>query len=104
MIRLPEPLIFEWDDGNHDKNWLKHGVSNGEAEEFFFDTHKLVAKDVVHSGDGEDRYLVLGRTAEGRLLSVIFTVRSNEVRVISARDMSKKERPLYEEGNPTPEV
>ncbi len=97
MIRLPDPLTFEWDEGNRDKNWLIHRVSNAEAEELFFDPHKRLARDVLHSTAGEARYIILGQTLAGRLLFVVFTIRESRVRVISARDVNKKERPLYYE-------
>ncbi len=96
MIRFPDPLQFEWDEGNKDKNWLKHQVRQTEAEEVFFDVHKKLAKDAVHSTANESRYLLLGKTKSGRLLLVVFTVRDDNIRVISARDAHKKERPLYE--------
>jgi uncharacterized protein len=96
MIRFPDPLEFEWDDGNKDKNWLKHGVRQAEAEEVFFDVHKKLAKDVLHSTTNEARYILLGVTKGKRLLFIVFTLRGDKVRVISARDAHKKERPLYE--------
>ncbi|NOX61452.1 MAG: BrnT family toxin [Chloroflexi bacterium] len=97
MIRLPQPLTFQWDEGNRDKNWLKHRVTNSEAEQVFFDPHKRLAKDVAHSNDDEIRYILLGKTRAGRLLFVVFTIRRNQIRVISARDMNRRERPLYDE-------
>jgi len=86
---------FVWDKGNTDKNWKKHRVTNTECEEVFFDENKVVLKDVLHSGR-EDRFIVLGKTREGRLLFAVFTVRRKKIRVISARDTNKKERKLYE--------
>jgi len=97
MIRLPEPLRFEWDDGNKDKNWLKHQVRSTEIEETFFDAHKKLARDVIHSTEGEKRFILLGKTRRARLLFVVFTIRDGNVRVISARDVNRKERPLYEQ-------
>ncbi len=97
MIRLSEPIDFDWDEGNRDKNWLKHQVSNNEAEEVFFDAHKLLALDVAHSAEGEARYILLGQTRVGRRLTVIFTLRGERVRVISARVMSRREGILYDE-------
>jgi uncharacterized protein len=96
MIRLPEPIQFEWDDGNRDKNWIKHQVKQTEAEEAFFDVHKKLARDVLHSTAGESRYILLGKTNGERLLLIVFTIRGQSIRVISARDAHKKERPLYE--------
>jgi len=86
VIRIPEPISFEWDDGNRDKNWIKHGVSNIEAEEVFFDPNKRLFRDVLHSME-EDRYILLGKTLNNRLLFVVFTIRGDTVRVISARDV-----------------
>ena len=78
---------FEWDDGNFDKNWVKHQVSNAECEEIFFNLPLLLADDTKHSQD-EKRYYVLGQTNARRWLFMVFTVRENKVRVISARDMN----------------
>lgn len=96
MIRFPDPLKFEWDEGNGEKNWLKHQVKQTEAEEVFFDSHKKLAKDVLHTTKAEKRYILLGKTKGERLLFVVFTIRDNYIRVISARDVNKRERPLYE--------
>lgn len=85
---------FDWDRGNAEKNGARHAVSRNEAEEVFFHEPVLLAEDAKHS-NREPRYLVLGRTAADRRLAVIFTVRRDLVRVISARPMSRKERTLY---------
>ena len=87
---------FEWDPGNLLKNWEGHGVTGSECEQIFFNHPRIVAPDVKHSGK-EDRYFVLGQTDAGRLLFVVFMVRKNQVRIISARDMSRKERKVYEQ-------
>ena len=94
MIRLPDPLRFEWDDGNRDKNWLKHGVSASEAEEVFFELHKKLANDMIHTTEREKRFILLGKTRLERLLFIVITIRENDVRVISARDVNGKEKPL----------
>lgn len=99
MIRLPSPLEFEWDEGNSDRNWQKHRVRMSEAEEVFFDPSKKLAKDIIHSTDQEERYILLGKTRLERLLFVVFTIRHRQVRVISARDVHKKERFLYEKSD-----
>ncbi len=96
MIRIPEPAQFEWDDGNKHKNWLTHQVSTTEAEEAFFDPDRRLAKDVIHSTESETRSILLGKTRKGRLLFIVFTIRGKYIRVISVRDINKKERPLYE--------
>jgi uncharacterized DUF497 family protein len=87
---------FQWDKGNAEKSWLKHGVSNTECEEIFFNQPLLTAEDREHSW-AEKRYHALGRTDTGRLLFVSLTIRKDLIRVISARDMSRKERIVYEE-------
>lgn len=85
---------FEWDKGNDTKNYLKHLVSIGECEEVFFNVPLLILPDEKHS-EKEVRLYALGKTNNGRLLYVVFTIRQTRVRVISARDMSKKERADY---------
>ena len=95
MIILPKPLEFEWDKGNINKNFKKHNVSNQEAEEAFSNNPLKLSKDVEHS-DGEERFLALGKTNKGRLIFLSFTIRKDRVRIISIRDMSKKEEVVYE--------
>lgn len=95
MTILKKPIEFIWDKGNFDKNWLKHKVTNRESEEIFFDSNKKIAEDRFHSGK-EERFIVLGKTKVKRLLFIVFTLRSKKVRIISAKDMNKKERSLYE--------
>ena len=85
---------FEWDKHNSEKNWRKHRVSLLECEEIFFNRPLVVADDKKHSKK-EIRFYALGRTDKGRMLFVVFTVRRNNIRVISARDMSRKERTVY---------
>jgi uncharacterized protein len=90
---------FEWDEGNLDKNWIKHQVTTGECEEVFFNLPLLLQPDLIHSRV-EARYFVLGHTNADRKLFIDFTIRNENTRVISARDMSKKEKEIYEK--PTP--
>ncbi len=87
---------FEWDKGNISKNWGKHRVSYIECEEVFFNNPFVVQNDVTHSST-EARYYSLGSTDRERLLFIVFTVRKNKIRVISARDMIRKERIMYEQ-------
>lgn len=94
--RLLDSAGFEWDQANIKKSWLKHKVSAVECEQIFFNEPLLVVEDLKHS-QRERRYHALGRTDSGRLLFVAFTIRKSLIRVISARDMSKKERSIYEE-------
>ncbi|MCP4419351.1 MAG: BrnT family toxin [Chloroflexi bacterium] len=100
IIRLPDPIQFKWDNGNRNKNWLKHQVSSTEAEEVFFDADKKLAKAVFYTTTQEKRFILLGKTRLGRLLFVVFTIRDKKIRVISARNINRKERPLYETGKP----
>ena len=90
MLTFKRPICFLWDKGNTDKNWLKHRVSNTEAEEVFFDSKHLIFKDKLYS-DKENRYLILGRTKQKRALFAVFTLRKEQVRIISIRDLNKKE-------------
>ncbi len=86
---------FDWDEGNLPKIWEKHRVSGAECEQLFFNHPLVAARDEKHSGD-EDRFYALGHTDSGRLLFVVFTIRNGLVRPISARDMNRKERKVYE--------
>ena len=87
---------FDWDEGNTRKN-EKHGVSMAEAEQVFFNAPLLVLDDSSHSSE-EPRFHALGRSDDTRLLHITFTVRhkGEKIRVISARDMHRKERVIYE--------
>ena len=95
MKIIPEPLSFEWDLGNIDKNSAKHGVSCQEAEEVFINQPLIVVMDNKHSG-AEKRFHVLGRSNNSRLLFSSVTIRKQKVRIISIRDMNKKEKKIYE--------
>jgi len=86
---------FEWDIHNIEKIWLKHGVSLSECEQAFFNIPLVVADDVKHS-ESENRFYALGQTDAERFLFLVFTVRKNKIRLISARDMNKKERRAYQ--------
>ncbi len=99
MIDLAKIAGFEWDDGNARKN-EKHGVSTAEAEQIFFNDPLLLLTDVLHS-QREPRFHALGKTDEGRLLHITFTLRlsGNLIRVISARSMHRKERTIYEQAD-----
>jgi hypothetical protein len=95
MVIIDSPNEFLWDKGNKEKNFLKHKVTDQESEESFFDQKKKIFKDVLHSNN-EDRYILLGKSKGGRILFIVFTLRQGKVRVISARDLNRKERHLYE--------
>ena len=86
---------FDWDAGNLDKNWEKHKVSPSECEQVFFNLPLLLMDDSAHS-DNEKRFFILGITDAKRKLFIAFKLRNNLIRVISARDMSRKEREVYD--------
>lgn len=94
MKIVRESVEFDWDKGNKEKN-KKHRVDDNEAEEPFFDEQKVMYRDVLHS-KSEERFILLGKTKRERLLYIIFTMRKGNVRIISARDMNKKEVQFYE--------
>ena len=98
-MQLPIEHIegFDWDWGNVDKNWESHEVLYTEAEEIFFNEPLIVNVDIKHSNHAEERYQALGRTDNNRYLFIAFTIRKKLIRVISSRDMSRKERKLYDE-------
>ncbi|MGH7656039.1 MAG: BrnT family toxin [Gemmatimonadaceae bacterium] len=87
---------FDWDQGNTTKDVLGHDVSPAEAEEIFFRAPVLVFDDTKHS-ERENRLLLYGSTRAGRCLTAAFTLRNKRIRVISVRDMSRKERRVYEQ-------
>lgn len=98
MALLPEffPDItgFQWDEGNSEKNWRRHQVTQVEAEQVFFNRPVLVSRAPKHS-EAEARYFALGRTDAERELAIVFTLRGSSLRVISARPMSRRERRVY---------
>lgn len=97
MIDLAKITGFDWDDGNARKN-DKHGVSTAETEQVFFNDPLLLIADAKHS-QSEPRFHALGKTDEGRALHITLTLRNagERIRVISARDMHRKERTIYEQ-------
>ena len=86
---------FDWDQGNRDKNWKKHRVNSSECEQVIFNQPLIVLDDTKHS-KGEKRYYALGKNDSGRRLFMVFTIRKGLIRVISARDICRKERLIYE--------
>jgi hypothetical protein len=98
MIDWKHVTGFEWDAGNVRKSVEKHAVSQFEAEQVFFNQAMLVLTDKKHS-QREERFHALGKTDSARLLHITFTLRSANtvIRVISARDMHRKERAIYEQ-------
>lgn len=92
---LTECEGFEWDEGNIFKSWERHKVTASECEQIFFNKPLIAVEDVKHS-QKEPRYFALGHTDAGRHFFIVFTLRKNLIRVISARDMNWKERRFYE--------
>jgi len=91
-------MDFEWDDRKAAYNLHKHGVSFPEAATAFYDPFVITFDDPDHS-DEEDRFILIGTSAQGRLLMVAHTDRGDRIRIISARPLKPKERRLYESGN-----
>jgi uncharacterized DUF497 family protein len=85
---------FAWDSGNLDKNWEKYEVTNAECEEIFFNSPLLLRSDPAHS-QTEPRNNAFGRTEAGRPLFVVYIIKANRIRVISARDMTERELEAY---------
>ncbi len=88
---------FDWDVGNKEKN-LKHGVYASECEQVFFNEPLVILDDPKHSA-AEDRFAAFGQTDLGRTLVVVYTPRGTLIRIISARDMNRRERDFYEHAN-----
>ena len=96
MIDVTKITGFDWDEGNSRKN-QKHGVSMAEFEQGFFNLPLLTLEDARH-GHQEPRFHALGKTDDERQLHITFTTRhrGEKIRIISARDMHRKERTVYE--------
>ena len=94
LINVPDFEGFDWAGGNTEKNWDGHQVTPLEAEQVFFNSPLLAGEDDAHSLH-EKRFFALGQTDEGRELFVAFAIRGKKLRVVSARDMSRKERKVY---------
>jgi uncharacterized protein len=93
-VRISQATGFEWDASTVDKSWRKHLVSASECEQVFFNEPLIAAPDLAHSQQ-EPRFFMLGQTDAARPLFVVFTLRGTLIRVISARDMSRRERKAY---------
>jgi hypothetical protein len=91
-------LGFEWHPVKAASNLKKHKVSFQEASTIFQDTRRIEVPDRWHSDD-EQRYLGIGRSIEGRILSIYYTFRAEKIRIISARRAERWERDEYETGN-----
>ena len=94
-----ELFIFDWDEGNQEKNKEKHGVEIKEIEEVFYARHMILPLGIQISPRVEEERLgIIGPSKAGKILHIVFTIREGRVRPISARQAHKKERELYEEG------
>jgi len=89
-------LLFEWDPNKATENIANHGISFDEASTTFRDTLSLVIYDPLHSEE-EDRFVLIGSSNKDRLLVVVHMERGDNIRLISARKATKKERKQYEE-------
>lgn len=98
MLTLAQLEGFDWDEGNQFKSLAKHSVTAAEAEQIFFNQPLLTVEDEKHSA-AEQRFHALGKTDEARLLHITFTLRRRAtlIRIISARDMSRRERQIYDQ-------
>ncbi len=94
VFNLEHLIGFDWDEGNKQKNWERHQVDYTECEQVFFNKPLLISEDTKHSSQ-EQRYYALGQSDINRTLFLVFTIRDNKIRIISARDQSKKERIIY---------
>jgi len=92
------PLTFEWDSRKARSNLVKHGVGFAEGSTVFGDSASLTIPDPEHSL-AENRYITMGKAFNGKLLVVVHTDRGDNIRIISARRASRRERQRYEEGD-----
>lgn len=89
-------MKFEWDDNKYEINLKKHGISFEEASTVWTDGLALIAPDPEHSLT-EEREWIIGESYKGRLLIVVYTMRNDKIRIISARLVTKNERKQYEQ-------
>lgn len=87
-------MTFGYDPQKAQTNWQKHCVSFAEAELVFFDP--LAIHDIDPDSIGEERFIAMGRGNSGRLLVVVYTMRNDEIRLISARRATRQEAKVYE--------
>lgn len=100
MIDLKKIIGFEWDQGNIDKSYQKHGITTKDAEEVFLDKGIQIKRDFKHH-ETEERFIAIGKNLKAKDLFVVFTMRYSKIRIISARTANKKERRMYEEKTKT---
>ena len=90
-------MDFEWNDSKSSSNIAKHGLSFYEAQEVFFDQSRVTLVDIKHSSE-EKRYFCIGKTTNGSVATVIFTIRNNHIRIIGA-GYWRKGKKIYEQHN-----
>jgi uncharacterized protein len=90
-------MQFEWDENKAESNWLKHNITFEEAVTVFADPYLLFTEDSQHS-EQEERQWAMGEAENGLMLVIVFTMRGEQIRIISARKATKTERKRYEEG------
>jgi uncharacterized protein len=91
-------MRFEWDESKEKSNSLKHGITFEEAVTVFADPNLLFTEDFRHSL-GEEREWAIGEAEVGVVMVVVFTMRGECIRIISAREATKKECQRYESGS-----
>lgn len=96
MIDLSRLKSFEWDKGNLDKSYKKHGITPKEAEELFIDPDVILLDDIRHS-QKEERFAAIGKITSGKVIFTVFTVRKDRIRIVSTRAANQKERRKYEQ-------
>lgn len=95
MVNLNKISGFQWDKWNIDKSYKKHGITPNETEEVFLDEDVKIENDIKHQ-EQEDRYIVIGKTTEDKILFVVFTIRTDKIRIISGRMANNKEKEVYQ--------
>ena len=96
MVDLSKVTGFEWDTGNIEKSYIKHGITPNQAESIFLDKDLGLERDIKHQ-EKEERYIAVRKTSKAqKILFVVLTLRNTKIRIISARNANKKERRLYE--------
>ena len=91
-------LIFEWNEEKAKENLRKHKISFEEAKTVFNDPFLITVPDPEHS-ESEQRYLNMGSSSKGQILIVIHAERGANIRIVSCRKATAKERKAYEEEN-----
>lgn len=98
-VSLSGVIGFEWDEGNQIKNLVKHQIDIHQSEEVFLDEQIIVIPDHPPFKYSEPRHTAIGKNNQHHILFIVFTFRSNNIRIISARPASRKERQIYEHQN-----